>query len=84
MYLNIGREELKKKDIIGIFDLDTSTVSKKTRDFINRAQKDGKIITLSSELPKSFIIEVNKEKEENIYLSQFSAATLLGRIQDLF
>lgn len=84
MYLNIGGEELKKKDIIGIFDLDTSTVSKKTRDFINKAQKDGKIVTLSFELPKSFILEVKKEKEEKIYLSQFSASTLLGRSGDLF
>lgn len=84
MYLNIGQEELKKNDIIGIFDLDTSTVSKKTRDFINKAQKDGKIVTLSYELPKSFILEAKKGKKEKIYISQFSAATLLGRSEDLF
>ncbi|MCH5197508.1 MAG: DUF370 domain-containing protein [Oscillospiraceae bacterium] len=84
MYLNIGSEELLKKNIIGIFDLDTSTVSKKTRDFINKAQKDGKIITLSNELPKSFILEAEKGKEEKVYISQFSAATLLGRSEDLF
>ena len=84
MYLNIGGEELLKKNIIGIFDLDTSTVSKKTRDFINKAQKDGKIVTLSNELPKSFIIEAEKGKEEKIYISRFSAETLLGRSGDLF
>lgn len=84
MYLNIGQEELLKKDIIGIFDLDTSTVSKKTRDFLEKAQKDGKVVTLSYELPKSFIIESKKGKKENVYISQFSAATLLGRSEDLF
>jgi len=84
MYLNIGQEEIPKKNIIGIFDLDTSTVSKKTRDFLTAAQKEGKIISLSYELPKSFVLESEKGKEEKIYLSQFSAATLLGRSEDLF
>ncbi|MBQ7638138.1 MAG: DUF370 domain-containing protein [Clostridia bacterium] len=84
MYLNVGQEEIPKKNIIGIFDLDTSTVSKKTRDFLEKAQKDGKVVTLSYDLPKSFIIGAEKGKEEKVYISQFSAATLLGRSEDLF
>ena len=42
MYLHIGNGvSVKKRDIIGIFDLDTSTVSKISREFINNANKEG-------------------------------------------
>ena len=41
MYLHIGKgKTLNEKDIIGIFDLDTATVSKETREFLNKKEKD--------------------------------------------
>ena len=40
MYLHIGnKKSVKKKDIIGIFDLDTATVSGITKRFINKNQR---------------------------------------------
>ena len=45
MYINIGEEYvLKEKDIIAVFDMDKATVGKITRDYLNAAQKSGKII----------------------------------------
>ena len=39
MYLHIGNgKSVKKKDIIGIFDLDTSTVTKTGKDLSTRAR----------------------------------------------
>ena len=36
MYLHLGGEYvIKEEEVIGIFDLDTSTVSKHTRKFLN-------------------------------------------------
>ena len=44
MYLHIGnRKSVKKKDIIGIFDLDTSTVTKTGKDFIAKLEKAGAV-----------------------------------------
>ena len=58
MYLNIGQDTvITDKNILGIFDLDNTTVSKSTREYINTASKNGECITVSiEELPKSFIV----------------------------
>ena len=80
MYLHLGQNiVIKQKDIIGIFDLDNTTVSKSTRDFLAKAEKEKKVITVSYELPKSFILTQKKDEESKIYVSQISASTLFKR-----
>ncbi|WP_306341533.1 extracellular matrix regulator RemB [Scatolibacter rhodanostii] len=66
------------KDVIGIFDLDNTTISSHTRHFLSEAQKKHLVINVSMELPKSFIL---CQKEDNlvVYISQISPATLLKR-----
>ncbi len=79
MYIHLGGEYvIKEEEVIGIFDLDTSTVSKHTRDFLNLKEKQGKVINVSYELPKSFIL-ATKKKEEKVYISQISSLTLNKR-----
>lgn len=79
MYLHLGQDTvIRTEDIIGVFDLDTATVSKRTRDFLNRAEKRNEIRLVSEELPKSFIV-CSKEGKQVIYLSQISSGTLLKR-----
>ncbi len=80
MYLHLGGEYvIKEEEVIGIFDLDTSTVSKHTRSFLNKKEKEKKVINVSYELPKSFILVENQKKEEKIYISQISTSTLNKR-----
>lgn len=81
MFLHLGKDiVVNTKDIVGIFDLDTSTVSKITRNFLADAEKSGKVINVSEGLPKSFVIS---KKEEDVtftaYISQISSTTLLKR-----
>ena len=64
--------------IIGIFDLDNATLSYKTRDFLSEAEKSGKVISVCSDLPKSFIVCRENEKQI-IYICQLSPMTLLKR-----
>ena len=79
MYIHLGQETVvKENEIIGIFDMDTATVSKSTRDFLSRAEKEGEVINVSFELPKSFILCGNK-KRKKVYISQISSATLFKR-----
>ena len=79
MYLHLGEETIvKEKDIVGIFDMDRATVSVHTRRFLTQAQKDNKIVSINYELPKSFVVCENKEKER-IYISQLSPSTLKKR-----
>ena len=78
MYLHLGTDTIiRTKDILGIFDLDTSTISKRTRDTLRRAELEGRVINVSSDLPKSFV--VMSEKKPIIYISQISASTLKKR-----
>lgn len=81
MYLHIGENKiLLKKDIIGIFDSDTCTVSKTTRDHLKKVQQSGNLESVG-DLPKTFIVTGNK-KQEKIYFSQLSSRTLAGRADD--
>lgn len=83
MYLHIGNDKVVRlQDIIGVFDIETSSVSKITRDFLNKAQIKGNIFNVTNELPKSFIVcSKSKEKRDYIvYISQISSITLLKRL----
>lgn len=81
MYLHLGKDTvIKDEEIIGIFDLDTATVSRHTRKYLNLAEKKGETVTVSYELPKSFVVCAKpKSKEKKIYISQISSVTLLKR-----
>ena len=75
MYLYLGGDTgVKSDEIIGIFDMDTSTVNKATRDYLSKAEKEKNIIYVSYELPKSFIVT-----EDKIYVSSLNTSTLLKR-----
>ena len=82
MYLNIGQDTvITDKNILGIFDLDNTTVSKSTREYINTASKNGECITVSiEELPKSFIVVAKNDKKE-IYISPLNTSTIFKRIK---
>ena len=84
MYLHLGQNTVITHDeIIGIFDLDNTTVSKKTRDYLSKAEKEGRVNVVSYELPKSFIVCSDKNDDFKIYLSQISCSTLLKRTQEM-
>lgn len=80
MYLHLGQDTVVAFDeIIGIFDLDTSTVSKTTRDYLKRAEQSGLVVNVSMELPKSFTVCKDTQNKTTVYISQISSATLLKR-----
>lgn len=64
MYLHLGQDKVVSMDeIVGIFDLDTSTVSKTTRDYLAKAEKDGCVTNVCTDLPKSFIVCIGRDKK---------------------
>ncbi|MEE0896472.1 MAG: DUF370 domain-containing protein [Acutalibacteraceae bacterium] len=79
MFVHLGVDSVvKEDDIIGIFDLDSTTVSKHTRKFLNEAEKQKQVINVSFELPKSFILCGEKGKTK-VFISQLSSSTLYKR-----
>ena len=80
MYLHIGNGiSIKEEDIIGIFDLDTATVSKISKKFINKNEGMGLVEYDDYDLPRSFIL-VGKKKNTKIKLSRISPAGLKIRL----
>ena len=80
LFLHVGQDVLvDRRDIVGIFDLDTTTVSKISRDYLTWAEKKGEAVTVSGELPKSFVVCVDEKGKNTVYISQISSATLKKR-----
>lgn len=80
MYLQIGKDKfITTENIIGIFDLDNTTVCKASRDYINNAEKLGETETISYDLPKSFIVSTENKKRK-IYISPYATGTIFKRI----
>lgn len=66
MYLHLGSDYLiSKKQIVGIFDLDATTVNQTTRDFLTEAQKEGQVEDVGENLPKSFVICTDTGKKNH-------------------
>lgn len=69
MFIQITKDKfIRQKDVIGVFDLDTSTVSGVTKSFLSRAEKNNKTVDINI-LPKSFVLSCGKNKDYKIYFS---------------
>ncbi len=82
MYLHLGQSVVTPyRDIIGIFDLDNASWSHLTRSFLERAEREGRVVNTAADIPRSFVLCQGKGRESLVYLSQLSAATLKGRME---
>ena len=80
MYLSIGNDmAVRSSSIIGIFDLDNTTVSKRGREFLEKAEQEGQVVPCD-DLPKSYIVTVEYGMTK-VYESTLSAATLEKRMK---
>lgn len=81
MFIYLGEETVvHSKDVVGIFDLENTTLSTNTKRFLADAEKGGRVTEVSyGQLPRSFIVCMEKDGTETVYLSQLSTATLKKR-----
>lgn len=69
-----GNATVKKNDIIGIFDIEKCSVSRITADFLNACQKQGRVVSVSDDMPKAFVVCTEKT-----YITNVSNGTLNKR-----
>jgi hypothetical protein len=82
MYLHIGQNQMiPERRIIGIFDLDKCSTSKRTRDYLAAADKEGVVLDVSGDLPKSFVVCDHPYHPQIVYLSQLNPSTLKNRAE---
>ena len=80
MYINIGNDmAVRESALIGIFDMDNTTTSKKTREFLKNAQEEGMVVPCD-DLPKSFIL-TSEYPMNRVYESTLSSYTLEKRLR---
>ena len=80
MYLNIGNDmAVREKNIIGIFDMDNTSTSRRTREFLEKSEREGQVVPCD-DLPKSFIL-TQEYGMDRVYLTTLSSATLEKRIK---
>lgn len=83
MYLSIGGDmAVRTSSIVGIFDLDNTTLSKHTRAFLQRAEREGQVVAATDDLPKAFVL-TSEYGLPRVYLTQAAAATLEKRLAAL-
>lgn len=83
MFLHLGENVVVPiKDVIGIFDIETSMYSSDTIQFLRMAEEDGFVFRITNEKPKSFVI-AEVDKKSRIFLSPISSGTLAKRTKTL-
>ena len=82
MYLYLGQDKVVRvREIIGIFDLDNTTVSKTTREMLHKAEQNGDAVTIAGDLPKSYVVCSQQKGAQKIYISPVTPSTLQRRIR---
>lgn len=80
-----GGESVVSEDVIGIFDMESSTsgtaTETATRDFLAKKQKEMRVVSLASDLPRSFTV-VREAYGSRVYVSGLSAETIVRRMKD--
>ena len=81
-YLHLGQNEIVPGHrVIGIFDLDKCSMSKRTRDFLAAAEEEGVVLDVSGDIPKSFVLCDHPYHPQIVYLSQLNTSTLKNRAE---
>lgn len=81
MYLHLGKETVvNTADIVAIMDLESSSMSANTRDFLKTIEDEGFVRNVSEEIPKTFVVcEINGQSV--IYVTNISSKALAGRVE---
>ena len=80
MYISIGNDmAVRDRSVIGVFDLDNTSTSKRTREFLSAAEKDGQVVPCD-DLPKSFVVTAEYGMNR-VYLTSLSSSTLEKRMK---
>ena len=79
MYLHLGRDTLVlKKNVLCVIDMDTGTLSRHTRAFLDTAQRENRVTVVAEDLPKSAVVCL-EDGVQNVYICQVAASTLRKR-----
>ena len=80
MYLHLGQSVVvPHRESLGIVDLDTTSWAYKSREVLDRAQREGRVVDVCDDLPRSFVLAQRGNDPPRVYITQLSSAALLRR-----
>ena len=80
MYLHLGQNIMvRNQDVVGIFDLDNTTWSFRTRRFLEQAEQEGRVTAVGDDLPRSFVLVQKRDGPPAVYITALSSAALSAR-----
>ena len=81
MYIHLGNDVVvSESSVVGIFDIENTSISPATKEFLATAQKQNRIIYVTNDLPKSFVV-CRENGGFTVYVCQVSPATMLKRAE---
>ncbi len=76
MYLYIGQDTVLREDeVVGLFDLDNTTWSKISQEFLSAAEQENRVFQIGEDVPRSFVLC----SDGQVYLTQLTTSTLKQR-----
>ncbi len=79
MYLHLGSDTVvNTKNVIAILDLESTSQSQNTRDFLKIVEEEGFVRNVSDEIPKTFVL-CEIDGQSVIYITNISSKALAGR-----
>ncbi|MBE6976393.1 MAG: DUF370 domain-containing protein [Ruminococcaceae bacterium] len=80
MYLPIGNDmSVRDRSVIGIFDLDNTTINARGREFLEKAEQEGQVVPCD-DLPKSYVL-TTQYGMTRVYLTSYNTSTLEKRFK---
>lgn len=84
MFIHIGGDFMvDDNNIVAIMDFDTVTASQRTFNLLKIAEKEGRIVNIDYDLPKTMIL-VNDNQFNYIYLTPISVRQIEKRTNNIF
>ena len=82
MYLHLGQNVMVPESaVLGVFDLDNTTWSFRTRRFLEQAEREGRVVSVGDDLPRSFVLVQEGNGPPAVYITQLAPATLQKRAE---
>lgn len=82
MYLHLGQGAVVRgADVLGIFDLDNASWAFRTREFLLRAEREGRVTAIGRDLPRTMVLTGARGDLPSVWLSPLSSAVLAGRAE---
>lgn len=83
MYIHLGNNMcINDSNVIGIFDIENTSVGKITKEYLSAAEKRGSTEYVSYEMPKAYVVCDDKSDGEKVYITQVSPLTLRRRAEE--